>query len=475
MSTPRLVARGSLPEPLVLGGLVLAVAAASFAVAYVGTPRLVPLLVLALLGGALVLWRPEIGLFAMLAVLVIKPDAIQGLGIVGPNTLLSVVLAAVLFVGMLSGGQHHDFVKSNQIRAFAAIGLVMALNWALAGRTAAPGSLADLDYTGRALYRYVIHLSLLVFLIAFIRTRQQLLALTALFIVGIVVTVPGALSGASEGAARSVEALRAAAVSGVRSAENANRLAFMCLMGISITWFALQHYRSLLLRLAGSALILVLLFTVFRSGSRSGVLNLLVLGALILIQSRMHPGNFGLVAIVALVSVVGVVMLVPDAVMQRILSPFTADDQPRSVALGDAGRLALLGTSVALAIQNPIMGVGIGNFRWMAYEQSGIAAAAHNAFALAAAEGGILFLGAYLALFWLTARDLGRALRQSRQFPQIGLEWLVLATRANLVLLLVFSLFAEAWKEFYILLILGTAGILAQIYGRAAAEAARRA
>jgi uncharacterized membrane protein len=51
----------------------------------------------------------------------------------------------------------------------------------------------------------------------------------------------------------------------------------------------------------------------------------------------------------------------------------------------------------------------------------------------------------------------------------------VLATRANLVLLLVFSLFAEAWKEFYILLILGTAGILAQIYGRAAAEAARRA
>jgi O-antigen ligase len=455
-----------------LGGVVASVALASFAVAYAGKPTLVPFLALALIGGAMVLWRPEIGLFAMLAMLVLKPDAIQGLGFVGPNTLLSVILAAILFAGVLAG-RPPDFLRSNQIRAFLGVGAVLVLNWAVVGRTHAPGALAELDYTGRALYRYVIHLSLLVFLIAFVRTRQQLLALTALFIVGIVVTVPGAISG-SEGATK-VEALRAAAVGGVRSAENANRLAFMCLMGISIVWFALQHYRSLLLRAAGTALILVLLLTVFRSGSRSGVLNLIVLAVLIVLQSRLHPGNFGLIVIAAMVSALAVVMLVPDAVMQRILSAFSAEDQPRSVALGDAGRLAILGAGLALAFQNPIMGVGIGNFRWMTFEQSGLAVAAHNAYALAAAEGGLLFLGAYLALFWLTARDLNRAVRQSSQLPQVGLGWLVLATRTNLLLLLVVSLFAEAWKEFYILLIVGTAGILAQIYGRAAAEATKRA
>jgi O-antigen ligase len=230
-----------------------------------------------------------------------------------------------------------------------------------------------------------------------------------------------------------------------------------------------------LLRVAGAGLILILLLTVFRSGSRSGVLNLIVLAVLIVLQSRLHPGNFGLIVIAAMVSALAVVMLVPDAVMQRILSAFSAEDQPRSVALGDAGRLAILGAGLALAFQNPIMGVGIGNFRWMTFEQSGLAVAAHNAYALAAAEGGLLFLGAYLALFWLTARDLNRAVRQSSQLPQVGLGWLVLATRTNLLLLLVVSLFAEAWKEFYILLIVGTAGILAQIYGRAAAEATKRA
>jgi O-antigen ligase len=169
------------------------------------------------------------------------------------------------------------------------------------------------------------------------------------------------------------------------------------------------------------------------------------------------------------------VMLVPDAVMQRILSGFSSTDAPKSVALGDAGRLAVLGVGLALAAQNPIMGIGIGNFRWMTFEQSGIATAAHNAYVLTLAEGGILLLAGYLVLFWLTARDLNRALWQSRRLPQVGLEWLVLATRTNLILLLVVSLFAEAWKEFYILLIVGTAGILAQIYARAAAEPAKPA
>jgi hypothetical protein len=48
--------------------------------------------------------------------------------------------------------------------------------------------------------------------------------------------------------------------------------------------------------------------------------------------------------------------------------------------------------------------------------------------------------------------------------PQLGLHWLVPATRTSIVMLAVFSLFAEAWKEFYFPLLIGTAAVLAQLY-----------
>ena len=80
MSAPRSFARGSLPETLVLGGALLALALASGIVAYAASPAFVPLMALALIGGALVVWRPEIGVFVMFVMILFKPEAIQGLG-----------------------------------------------------------------------------------------------------------------------------------------------------------------------------------------------------------------------------------------------------------------------------------------------------------------------------------------------------------------------------------------------------------
>ena len=81
------------------------------------------------------------------------------------------------------------------------------------------------------------------------------------------------------------------------------------------------------------------------------------------------------------------------------------------------------------------MGAGIGNFRWMTtfdIEHGGISMAAHNAYLLALAEGGLVLLGAYLLLFGVTLRDLWRARAQSARLPEVGLQWLILATRTNL-------------------------------------------
>ncbi len=469
------VTRSRLAELACLAAGLFAIAAASGLVAWTTSPLFVPLMVAALLGGVLLVMRPELGVFLMFALVLFKPEATQDLGLLSPMRLIAGALGAVLALTVVLGGRS-DFLKSNEVRVYLLLGVLLIINWYVVGQIEAPGSLAYRDQTGRTLSRYVTHLTFLTFIIAFVRTRAQILLLTTLFLVGIVVTIPGALQAASSAATvtTKVDAMRAAGSAGLQTAENANRLAFICLMGVSYIWFALQQYRWLLLRLVGLATMLVLVLTVFKAGSRSGVLNLLVLGLLVLVQSRLKPGHMGLILVVVLIAAGLVAAFVPDAVMQRLATIVVpADDgQPRSLAESNVRRLTVLMAGLRLAAENPLMGIGIGNFRWVtaldgAY--GGISMAAHNAYVLAIAEGGIVLLAGYLLLFGITARDLSRALRQSAQMPEVGLRWLILATRTNLALLLVFSLFAEAWKEFFILLILGTSGVLAQIYGRAAA------
>ena len=486
------LARNRLSEALCLGGGLLVLAGGSAIAAYTVGPYLVPIMVIGLIGGALVLLRPELGVFTMFAMILFKPDAVQGLGFFSPNILIAAGLSGILFLTVVLGGPA-DFLRSNQIKVFILLGVVLAVNWYVVGRIDPPGNLADRDYTGRTLYRFVFHFAILTFVIAYVRRRGQLLTLNALYVGAILVTVALALLGVSgEGATGGggtgakhlahlaasaasnptrMEAARAAATIGVQSAENANRLAFFALTAIPIIWFGLLHYRSLLLRLAGGLTILGLLVTVFKTGSRSGVINLVILAVLLLVQKRPNPGRIAVFILFGFLAVGLVVALVPDLVMQRLASMVVSqDDQPKSLALSTSGRLALLITGLKLWSGSPLMGIGIGNFRWMTVldpENGGISAAAHNAYVLALAEGGIILLACYLVLFWLTARDLTRTLKVAARHPEVGLDWLVLATRTNLVLLLVFSAFAEAWKEIFFIMILVTAAVLAQIYRRA--------
>jgi O-antigen ligase len=490
--------RWGFPEMLCLGGGLLLLACLTWGIlAYTPSPLFVPIMVIGLVGGAVVVLRPELGVFIMFAMILFKPDAVQGLGWFSPNNLIGMALTGMLFFTIVLGGPA-DFLRSNQIKAFILLSVLMAVNWYVVGRIDAPAYLADRDTTGRSLYRFAVQFALLTFVLAYVRRARQLLSLNALYVGAILVTVALALLGvtpegpaggggtgakhlthlaaAAAGDPSKVEAARAAATIGVQAAENANRLAFFSLTAISILWFALLHYRSLLLRLVGGATILSLVLIVFKTGSRSGVVGLLLLAVLLLAQSRLSPGRLAIVILLGFVAVGLVVALVPDMVMNRLESMVvTQEEQPKSLVESTVRRLTVLAAGMKLVADNPIMGVGIGNFRWMTAldpQYGGISMAAHNAYLLALAEGGIVLLAGYLILLWLTARDLSRTLKAAARLPEVGLDWLILATRTNLALLLVFSMFAEAWKEIFFVMTLATAGVLVQVYQRAAAARA---
>jgi O-antigen ligase len=469
METPAV--RSRLAQMLLWGGGLLAVAAVSGALAATAGPVFVPLAVVGIIGGLAVLMQPALGFLAMFALTLIKPEATQGLGVINPANLIAAVLVAILVLSVILGGPA-DFLRSNQVRLLGVLGVLFLLNWLIVGRIDPPEYMISRDQTTRTLLRHATHLALVSLIIAFIRTPRQLLALTGVFLGCLAITIPGALGRGDDSGTTKVEALRAVGSSGVELAENANRLAFLSLMAITLIWFALHHYRSRIVRAGGIASMLVLVLIVFKSGSRSGVLLLGLLIVGLLIQSGVKPGYLLFFVLAGGLAAGIVVMLVPDAVMERLLSLVVAQEyQPRSLVESNLRRQEVLAAGLKMFAANPLMGIGVGNFRWVTaldIEHGGLSMAAHNAYLLALAEGGLVLLGGYLLLFVVTLRDLSRLAARSALYPEVGLGWLVLATRTNLLLLLGFSVFAEGWKEFFFALILGTSGALVMIYRRAA-------
>jgi O-antigen ligase len=464
-------------QPFWIGGGVVALGLGAGFVASSSNALLVPLLVGGLLGGGLLLLRPYVGVLFLLAALMFRyPEWLLGLGWLSPNTLIALALAGILGLTVLLTGRA-DFLRSNQIRILLLIGVMLGLSWYVSGSVEPPPHLANLDLTGRVIDRFVFQFMFILFAVAFVRTPGQLLALTALFLVAVFWTIPGAMSHSySAGAVvTKAEALRASGTAGAATAENSNRLAFIALMGASLVWFGIQQYRSPVVRLLGLSAMVALVITVLMSGSRSGILNLMVLALLLLWQSRLRAGQIAGLVVMAVV-IVGVgAMLVPQPVLDRLMTfiPSEGGDAwtPDSITESNVRRLTVLGAGLKLAAENPILGIGIGNFRWMvALDPSygGLAMSPHNAYLGVLTEGGIVLLGGYLLLFGWTLRDLTGVLKQSARSPEVGLRWLALATRTNLILFLVFSLFAEVWKEFFYLLIIATSAALAQIYRRAA-------
>ncbi|MBZ0168796.1 MAG: O-antigen ligase family protein [Kofleriaceae bacterium] len=458
-------------EPWALGAGGLCLALLVGGVAYLGGPVLVPVVIVAIVMGSVILFRPEVGVLVLLATFLFKyPKFLEGSGWLTINNLLGLTLSAVLLATVAVRKQLW-FLKAPQVQMFLLLGLVMYVNWLFVARIEAPAHLSRLDLTGSDVERYITRLAFLTFFVAFIRTSRQLLLVTGVLLIAIFLTVPNAILH-SLTAAGKVETLRAAATTGIEAARNSNYLAFICLMGITLIWFALVEYRGRLLRLLGSLAILTLVLTIVLSGSRAGLINLTLLPLLLLGQSGLRRGQVAAVIFLLVLSISVSLVLVPQPVLQRlgtILPTYEGEAVSRSTEL----RLLMQHMGLTRFWENPFIGVGIGNLRWMNAmdpTSGGIPLAAHNAYLLALAEGGIVLLAAYLLLFWQTFRDLGKALTLSTLAPEVYLRWLILATRTNLILLMVFSFFTDTWKEFYYLLILGTTAVLSQLYRKAAEQ-----
>jgi O-antigen ligase len=302
----------------------------------------------------------------------------------------------------------------------------------------------ELDQTERIMQ---IFFSRLVFLILFLYfiTSPETIELSAWVVLGLIVACAmtalfSFLAGGGVGRARATFGL----------AGNPNFLATICLFATSLLWFYRSHGSSRRLKVVTLPLLFLVPLTALSTGSRNGWLQMVVLAFFILKEQQgwsvaRRARSFLLLG--ALVILLFVVL--PAAQFMRATTFDPAAQAPGKESLTE--RLNTLSALVQMGASNPILGVGIGNFRWVHQAYYGEDRSPHNSYLRTLAEGGVVALALYLILFYLTHR----MLRHLQRWGPPQFLWLSKGLKVNLVLFLVFSLFADYWTSDFLYLIIG--------------------
>lgn len=480
-------------------GLLLLVALAASVAEGAGVLAL--LLMLAAAIGCLVLLRPEWGVILLTSTFFLSyPEALQGSGSLTINNLLGLVLGVILFIRAVID-RRVDFLSSRQVRLLLVVAFVVLVNQLLVEQAPPTPGFERLDLTAERMHDVLSKLAYLLFVVAFVRERWQVVVLVGAVVLFVVVTAPNAVWNAltawNAPMPADIEKLRATASIGVVAARNANRLAFMAAIAIALIGFAALEFRSGRALVLAAPVVSLLVVTIFLSGSRSGLLNLLILGAFFAARLPIRPRRLLIGGMVAAVLIVAALSLVPgdsvssltggepvlrrraqalaqraalpEAYLQRITSFILPEHATGGVSESTDKRLELLSIGARMALDHPLTGVGLGNYRWVSIVDYGNRreSALHNSYMLALVEGGLLLLVPYLALFVVTWKALAISRRHAVQRPQVGLGWLVEATRTILIMFLVFSLFADLWHEVYLYFFVALSVILGRLYAAA--------
>lgn len=199
---------------------------------------------------------------------------------------------------------------------------------------------------------------------------------------------------------------------------DANTLCLAVLMGMPLLWLMSRNARSTMGKLLPLCFVPTILYVAYRTGSRAGLLALLVMLVLYFIRAS---GFKKLQMIVLLV--VGVTVLASSS--DRLLKRFAtipglssesapADDDEAAAEGSTDGRTYLFLKSLEYTFYNPIVGVGPGQFQVAEHNEAEASNrksawhVTHNSYTEVSSECGIpalvFFLGAVFSAFGSTAR-----------------------------------------------------------------------
>lgn len=422
--------------------------------------------------GLLVLYKPHLGVMVIMSTMLMSyPSALKGVGPFTINNLLGISLVLILAFQLY---RNHDywFLREPEIRLLIAIALLLIamqylnkLIWPdikyllpKVQKSGHEGFYGDVDVSGRWIFELLSRVAFTIFFVNWIRTPRQLkwvLYIIAVCIVAVIPTLgPDMVKGEAEYRITSKV---------VGWAANINRFAFMMNVGIALFIYLAGIARSIPLKIMWLAFAAGSVPLVLLTASRSGFLGLCLIGFLIFWGDQI-PRRGKVVAAMAglLLGTFVFSFVLTDLHRERLmnLNPFSSEAtlERTEGARSSQVRVATLADAMEVIAEQPLTGVGLGNFRWVNAYLNGSYKPPHNSYIWSAAEGGIFTTLLYLTLFGLLYTRVQKLRQKYKNHPDVPHlpDWLNL----YLLLFFFFSIFADVWLEVHIYFMVSIAIVL---------------
>jgi O-antigen ligase len=454
---------GSRLPLLALGGVVLLVG-----VANVVADPLLGTAALFAIGGALVISsRPAFAVTLLLgSFLVTYPWWLQGVGVLTLNNVLGGWLALLMMYRMYRTGDW-GFIHNRELQLMAAIVAVFLFSRFLHRPDDHTMSLVAALVQGEQDPARIIvsRLVFFVFLLYFIRTPEQVRMIFVLALALMVASGFSAIWMVLSGGG--FAGYRARSGMFIAAAGNPNRLALAAIISIVSLWYLMQWRRSTIVNLVVTGVIGVEVLAVFMTGSRSGVVALVLAAGILFIEGGLSPRKIVAGALVGLVAAMMVVRAAPEQSLERITNIPGTNSVESDLGAGSAERR---GYTAALALEfaerNPLIGVGIGNWEITRYLSDPVhnITPPHSAVLMALAEGGLITLGLYVILLIRTLRnflDSASALRGPEHSGYV--QWMAKSLRVSFMIFLALSLVGDLWLNILFYWFVGLGVTLARV------------
>ena len=315
-----------------------------------------------------------------------------------------------------------------------------------------PPTLPELDQTGEMLQVFLVRLIFLVFFLYFITTRRKLELLIWLVLALIISSALSALYHLTEpGIGRAWAAFG--------PGTNPTSLPFLCLFGSSLLWSYYSQAPSGCRRNLALICLVPLPAIALASGSRGGILQLLAF-AILIIKEQQSWSAAKKIRNLLLLSSVSLLFLsiIPTTSLLRA----TSFEATQHTGAGESlsNRINTVTSAFEMILSNPVLGIGIGNFRWLHQIASGSDLYPHNSYLGALLDGGVFCLALYLILFYSTYQML---MELEKTGPH-ELVWMSKAFRINLILFLIASISDDVWLNDFLYLMVGFTVAMTRIW-----------
>jgi O-antigen ligase len=241
--------------------------------------------------------------------------------------------------------------------------------------------------------------------------------------------------------------------------ENSNELALILVLTLPLCFVFLLRTPSLWRKAVWATAAMLLLYGTMLTGSRAGLLALLISGTVCLREFGIRGKRIGLVLGAGGVAMV-LMVFASDTVMDRFHAMF--NDEP-TTAEGRAAhssalqRQDLFWKALTITAEHPLFGIGPGNFNSI----SGIWHDQHNTYTQMSSEGGVPAFILYILLLWCALSNLRKT---NRLAPPDSEEALfAMALRGSLYGFMVGAFFADSAYHFFPYFLVGYTSALVAI------------